>query len=310
MPTKNIDLVELMGRYGTEDACRELLKELRWPDGVRCPRCEEQGKDETVVSEIKNRNVFECDECGYQFSVRVGTIFHDSKLPLAKWFLAAYIMCESRKGVSANQLKRMLKVSYKTAWFLCHRIREAMKVEGERKLLGVVEADETYLGGEARGKGSGYVKNKAVVMGAVERDGQVRLRHVPNRKSPQVSRFVKDHVSSDATLYTDAYRPYKRAARKAGIDIHGRVDHSRGEWVNGKIHTNTIEGVFSLLDRSIMGAYHKVSKKHLTRYLDEVEWRYNNRKNPYLFRDTLLELIDAQQLEYKELITNRDVGSS
>jgi transposase-like protein len=297
MPTKNMDLVTLMEDFGTEAACREALEELRWPEGVKCLRC---GHDK--ISHITTRNLFECAKCEYQFSVRTGTIFSDSKLPLSKWFLAAYIMCESRKGVSANQLKRMLRVSYKTAWYLCHRIRHAMFDEDAKPLTGVVEIDETLLGGKRIGGGSGP-HGKVTVIGAVSRDGQVRLAHVPDRKSQTIRDFVNKHVGEAEALYSDSHRPYRKAARKRKIP-HGRVDHSRKQWVNGNIHTNTIESVWSLLDRSIIGAFHKVSTKHLPKYLHEVEWRHNNRENEYLFRDTLLELLGCGQFEYKELIAN------
>src|SRR5689334_1984255 len=139
-----IDLCELIEQFGSEDKCRDYLEGLRWPDGVKCPRC---GSDK--ISRIKKRHTFDCDACRYQFSVRAGTVFHDSHLPLWKWFLAVYVMCESKKGVSANQLKRMLGVSYKTAWYLCHRIRSAMTDETTEPLTGTVEADETYVGGRS-----------------------------------------------------------------------------------------------------------------------------------------------------------------
>jgi transposase-like protein len=144
--TAEFDLPELIERFGSEDKCHAYLEGLRWSDGVRCPRC-----DSDKISRIKARRQFDCDGCRYQFSVRVGTLFHDSKLPLWKWFLAVYMMGESKKSVSANQLSRMLGVSYKTAWYLCHRIRAAMKEEGADLLTGIVEADETYIGGKLSG---------------------------------------------------------------------------------------------------------------------------------------------------------------
>lgn len=302
MPAKSkkpqpMSLVELVDRFADEDDCHAFLAELRWPEGVECPDC--AGKS---VSYLAKRRQYDCNGCRRRFSVRAGTILNDSKLPLRKWFLAVYIMVQSKKSVSANQLKRMLGVSYKTAWFLCHRIRAAMAVDGERKLTGTVEADETFLGGKRRGVGSGrHGDYMAVVLGVVERDGEVRLKHAPDRKASTVHPFIAEHVSSDAdAIYTDKYRPYRVAARKIGVK-HGAVDHGRDEWVNGKVHSNTIEGVFSLLDRSILGAYHKVSKKHLPAYLDEQEWRYNNRRNPFLFRDTVIRLVEAEPLEYRRL---------
>lgn len=298
--TENIDLAGLIAQFNSEDRCREFLEELRWPDGVRCERCSAAGRTATRVSRIKARNQFHCDECSYQFSAKAGTIFHDSKLPLWKWFLAVYLMCESRKGISANQLKRMLSVSYKTAWFLCHRIRAAMHDETEQPLTGVVEMDETFLGGKSK-TGRKGPHGKIIVLGAASRDGQIRLQVAKNRGSREIRKFLKQHVSPDAkALYTDAMPTYKFDAKEHGVP-HGQVNKTES-WVHGQIHTNRIESVWSLLDRSIIGAYHKISSKHLPRYLDELEWRYNNRKNVYLFRDTILELIDAKQLEYKSLV--------
>lgn len=317
METKNIDLPTLVTHFANEDACHAYLESLRWSDGLVCPGRENKdgtrvGCGSVRVDRLAKRRLFQCRDCGYQFSTRVGTVLHDSKLPLWKWFLAVYMMCQSKKGVSANQLKRMLGVSYKTAWYLCHRIRQAMKTENAPKLTGTVEVDETFLGGKAPSR-TRY-RNKSVVMAAVERGGEVRLREVPSRKAVHVKQFIRETVSGDAdNAYTDDYAGYRRAFGKK--TAHGSVRHSplqvKGadgklrtsvEWVNGNIHTNTVEGVFSLLDRSIMGAFHKVSKKHLHRYLGEVEWRYNNRKNEYLFRDTVLELIREDRVEYKSLV--------
>jgi transposase-like protein len=298
-----MNLPELIDRFGSEDRCHAYLEELRWPDGVKCPRC---GSDK--ISRIVKRRQFDCDGCRYQFSVRVGTLFHDSKLPLWKWFLAVYVMGESKKGVSANQLKRMLGVSYKTAWYLCHRIRSAMHDESGELLRGIVEADETYVGGKVRpgtyktgreGK-QHRLDNKTVVLGAVERGGRVRLRMAPDASSESVKGFLADVVHDDAeAIYTDSHRAYR------GIGDHNTkheyVDHSRDEWVRGQIHTNTVESVWSLFDRSVIGAYHKLSVKHLPAYLDEAAFRWNNRTNPYLFRDTILALVEGDALTFKEL---------
>src|SRR3954452_18211000 len=210
MAQQQMDLVKLFEEFGSEDKCHDFLEELRWPDGVKCPRC-----DSDKISRIAKRRQFDCDGCRYQFSVRVGTLFHDSKLPLWKWFLAVYMMGESRKGVSANQLKRMLGVSYKTAWYLCHRIRSAMD-QGTEPLTGIVEVDETYIGGKTRyhlhgqskGHGGGdgsWRKRKTMVLGAVERDGQVRLKMIPGQATQSnLRRFIRENVADEATaIYTD-----------------------------------------------------------------------------------------------------------
>jgi transposase-like protein len=293
-PRQEFNLTELIERFGSEDRCHAYLEELRWPDGIRCPRC-----DSDKISRIAKRRQFDCDACRYQFSVRVGTLFHDSKLPLWKWFLAVYMMGESKKSISANQLKRMLGVSYKTAWYLCHRIRAAMKEEGAELLTGIVEVDETFLGGKVRGKGRGYRGNKAIV-GAVQRGGKVRLRTIASNDQETLYGFIDDVVSGEAeAIHTDEASAYQGI----GDDLtpHETVRHSADEWVNGQVHTNTVESVWSLFDRSVIGAYHKLSVKHLPAYLDEAAFRWNNRGNAFLFRDTILRLIEADSLPFREL---------
>src|SRR6266536_3585030 len=170
-PKQEMDLMKLMREFDTPEECRAYLEGLKWRDGVKCPRCQSE-----KISRIRERNQFDCDSCRYQFSVTAGSIFHDSHLPLPKWFAAVYLMCEARKGVSANQLKRTLGVAYKTAWYLCHRIRKAMEEANPVPLKGTVEVDEAYIGGKRRHVGHGYTRNKTMVLGAIERGGPVRLR--------------------------------------------------------------------------------------------------------------------------------------
>jgi transposase-like protein len=301
LPTfaQDIDLPTLIAEYGSEDKCRAYLEALRWPDGVRCPRC-----DGPTISRIKKRGQFDCDSCRYQFSVTAGTIFHDSHLPLWKWFLAVYVIGESKKGISSNQLKRMLGVSYKTAWYLSHRIRAAMKDEAGDLLSGVVEVDETYISGhKTHWKGREPSEDrKATVLGAVEREGRVRLK-VSEHRTPNhydLQGFIHSVVDDDApAIMTDGHLGY------VGIEDentrHGVVNHSAGQWVQADVHTNTIEGVWSLFKRSIVGSYHHMSVKHLPSYLDEMAFRYNNRENAYLFRDTLLRLVESENLTYADL---------
>jgi transposase-like protein len=294
---QEFDLVELIESFGSEDRCHEYLEHLRWPNGIACPRCSSE-----KISRIAKRRQFDCDSCRYQFSVRVGTLFHDSKLPLWKWFLAVYLMCESKKGISANQLKRTLGVSYKTAWYLCHRIRSAMEGDEESLLNGIIEADETLIGGKKKGVGTGHARDHlALVLGAVERGGQVRLRLEKSADRETIHGFLGDVVHDDAeAIYTDSWRPYQGIADEN--TRHETVNHHAEEWVRGDVHTQTIEGVWSLFKRSVVGSYHHMSVKHLPAYLDEMEWRYNNRENPYLFRDTILKLVEGDALPYRELV--------
>lgn len=285
-------IIDLNRAFATEDKCLEFIKRARWPHGIACPRCKA-----TTVSTLKKQAKFECSKCFYQFSVTAGTIFHDSRLPLEKWFLAAYLMCESRKGVSANQLKRVLGISYKTAWFLCHRIRAAMHIADVPTLNGTIEMDETYVGGRSR---KNRATNKTMVMGAIQRGGAVRLKtdKVANRVT--VREFIRRNmVAGEKTLYTDDARFYKNAV--GGQTYHESVNHSKDEWVRGLAHTNTIEGVFSLFKRSIVGAYHNISAKHMDAYLDEFEFRFDRRKNTDLFEDTIKHLATADPLTFAKL---------
>jgi len=297
MPTKSIDLMQLTERFHSEERCRDVLSELRWPDGVKCPRCE--GKRHAYDSE---RFVWDCYSCGYQFSVMSGTIFHDSKLPLRKWLMAVLLMVEAKKGISANQMKRTLGVSYKTAWYLCHRIRAAMQDANPAPLTGTVEVDETYIGGKNIGKGkAAALRNKTMVVGAVQRGGNIRLSVRPNNSRKVLHGFIKEMVADEAeAIYTDSHQSY--VGLKDDDTRHEMVNHNIDEWVRGDVHTNTVEGVWSLLKRSVVGSYHHLSVKHLDAYLQEIVWRYNNRHNAYLFRDTLMKLLQAETLEYKELI--------
>ena len=292
------NLLTLVDDFNSDVKCRELLERLRWPNGVSCLRCGSLG-----VSEIGARNQYDCNDCRYQFSVTAGTIMHNSHLPLRKWFMAIYLMCESKKGISALQMKRTLDVAYKTAWYLCHRIREAMgndPFEGPT-LFGVVEVDETLVGGKKRGKGRAYKGNKTWVAGAIQRDGAVRLKSIENVRKDTLHSFIAETVKDEAeAIYTDELKSY------VSIDDadtrHETVNHSQEEWVVGDVHTNSIEGVWSLFKRSIIGAFHKVSRKHLDRYLEELEWRFNNRDNDRIFADTLSRIVNTKPLEYEALI--------
>lgn len=294
-----MNLVKLIEQFQSEDKCRAFLEDLRWPGGVRCPRC---GTDS--VSRLKERKQFDCNEpsCRYQFSVTAGTVFHDSHLPLWKWFLAIYMVGESKKGISAKQLQRSLDVSYKTAWYLGHRIRSAMEEDSPIPLMGIVEVDETWIGGKKSDTpGKGPTSNKTMVMGAVERGGDVQLRIETRRNRSTLQGFVKDKIHDDAkAIYTDAFPAYGNLSDEN--TVHQIVNHKNEEWVRAQVHTNTIEGVWSLLKRSIVGTYHQMSVKHLPAYLDEVAFRFNNRDNPYLFRDTLLRMIDGETLPLRELV--------
>jgi transposase-like protein len=301
MAYTDVNLVTLIEKFGSEDKCRAYLEALRWAGEIRCPRC-----DSHKISKIMKRQQYDCDACRYQFSVTAGTIFNDSHLPLWKWFLAVYLLCESRKGISANQIKRTLGVSYKTAWYLCHRIRATMKELNPAPLGGIVEIDETYVGGKVYGKGAQgrSTKHKEVVIGIKQRGGELRFFHAEDVKSGTLAKYIKENVREDVeVVMTDDFVSYPKAMMEAGI--HGRkhetINHTSGVYVDGDITTNGIESAFSLLKRGIIGSWHKLSAKHLAAYLDEMTFRFNNRDNPFLFRDTMMKLIEAPVLEYKKL---------
>ncbi len=294
----DMNLVQLVQEFADDSKCRAYIEALRWPEKIACPRCKAD-----KIYPIRERDQFVCDGCSYQFSATAGTIFHDSHLPLWKWFIAVYLMAESKKGMSANQLKRTLKVSYKTAWYLCHRIRKAMTEVNPAPLKGTVELDETYIGGKRHWKNRTYLRNKQMVLGAIERNGPIRLKVEKRSKNASqqiVHEWIKETTSpSVECLMTDGHPAY------FGIEDsdtkHESVDHAHREYVRGNAHINSIENAWSLFKRSLIGSYHKVSAKHLDAYLDEFEWRFNNRKNPFLFRDTMLKLIASDKLEYKNL---------
>jgi len=296
---QEINLISLIDRFHDEGKCRSYLEGLRWPDGLECPRC--GGK---TISRIKKRHQLDCDSCRYRFSVTAGTIFHDSHLPLWKWFVAVYLIVESKKGVSANQLKRTIGTTYKTAWYLSHRIRAALNEVDAQLLKGIVEVDETLVGGRMVGQGRGYKGNKTVVVGAMQRNGNICLRVVRGTDRETLHGFIRENTAGDTqAIYTDEWPAYKGIADK---DIeHKTVKHRDKEYVaEGDVHTNSIENVWSLLKRSIVGSYHQVSAKRLASYLDELEFRFNNRENPYMFRDAMLKLIVAETLPYAKLIAD------
>ena len=293
---RDVNLMTLMDQFNCDTKCRDTLEAIRWPTGVACLRC-----GDTDVTEIASRNQFRCTSCKYRFSVTAGTIMHRSHLPLRKWFVAICLMCQSKKGVSANQLKRMLGVQYKTAWHLCHRIREAMGNDplSGPTLVGVVEMDQTMIGGKA--KGENWRENKTWVAGAIERGGRVRIERIPNIRKGTIHDFVKRNISDEAdAIYTDELRSH--VGLETDTRKHESVNHSAEEWVVGDVHTNSVEGVWSLFKRSIVGSFHKMSVKHMDRYLEELEWRFNNRDNPYIFRDALRRIVHTDPLEYRRLI--------
>jgi transposase-like protein len=289
-------LLDITAAFDSDDRCRELLERLRWPLGSECPRCKTR-----ELARLTAKLLY-CKDCDYQFSVTAGTIFHDSHLPLLKWFIATNLICESRKGMSANQVKRLLGVSYKTAWYLCHRIRRAMMELDAPLLDGTIEMDETYVGGKQRNMGRGRATtNKSVVIGIRQRGGEVRFFHAEDAKTGTLARYIQENISEDVdVIVTDELPAYRKAV---GHIRHETVNHGRKEYVRPgtDIHTNTVESAFSLLKRGIIGTWHRVSAKHLAAYLDEMQFRFNRRNRSDLFLDTLRHMVTADPLTFEEL---------
>jgi len=279
-----------------ERAAYEHLAKVRWPDGVKCPHCQHK-KIYTLNIKTSTRVVLKCGKCRKQFSATVGTIFEKSHIPLTKWFMAFQLLASSKKGMSAHQLHRMLDITYKSAWFMAHRIRHVMKQTpfGD-KLGGIVEADETYIGGKSRGMG--HTDKKVPVFALVERGGRVRSFTMPRVTAINLKRSIQEHVSPEAKLMTDELIAYAKIGKK--FSDHQTVNHSQKEYARGEAGTNTVEGYFSLLKRGLTGTYHHVSQHHLHRYLDEFNFRYNARKEDDAMRAFLaVQRTEGKRLQYQ-----------
>lgn len=267
-------MIEFQKIYGTEDACLEFLAKKRWGKDQKeryCPHC---GSYETYA--FKNGLLFKCKDCQKQFTVKVGTIFTDSKVPLAKWFLAIYLATSLKKGISSVQLSKFAGVTQKTAWFMLQRIRYAIE-NGDGDILGGhVEVDETYVGGKPRAYAkNGHRKQKGIVFGAIERGGKMRVRHVKSSGVRVLMPEIKQGIQKGATIYSDQWPAYKRLPENGYT--HLSVNHGELEFVAGLNHTQNIEAAWSHFKRSLVGVYHSVSLKHLQKYCSEFEYRYNTR---------------------------------
>jgi transposase-like protein len=300
------------------DKAREHLEGLCWPNGKPvCPHCGVEGDHYQIKGKTTRPGLWKCKDCRKQFSVTVGTVFERSKIPLNLWLQAVYLMCASKKGISSHQIHRMLGVTYKTAWFMTHRIREAMRVMGFEKLGsggGIVEADETYWGtakdAEAsrkrRGKKRRAGHHKMKIFALVERDGTARSFHVPDVNASNLKARLLSNVSRDAHLMTDEAQFYKVTGRK--FASHETVNHSKYEYARGLVSTNTVEGYFSILKRGLVGTFHHVSEHHLQRYCYEFDFRYSNRKITDIERsDEALKGITGKRLTYRRVDYGTDI---
>jgi transposase-like protein len=305
-----MNLIDVTKTFKTEDDALEFLEKMRWPDGVRCTVCGNEKVSKITrqtASKNKRTSIYQCLEktCKAQFSATSGTIYGDSHLPLTTWFKAIALIVDAKKGMSAKQLEGHMGVTYKTAWYLCHRIRKAMEQEGA-PLTGTVEIDECYVGGRVRGGRATAMQNKKVVMGAIERGGELRLRHVANDQAHTFRDFIKTNVSPAVErIHTDQHKNYPPAlkALKPQFSVtHETVNHIAHEYVRGDVTTNRIESAFSLFKRGVVGSYHKVSIKHLHRYLSEFETRFNERKNPERFELLVGRACQKATMPYRQLV--------
>ena len=290
------NLIEFYSRFGDEQSCRDYLEKARWGEEITCPQCGVIGNS----YKYNDGRLFKCGACRKQFTVRVGTIFEDSKLPLQKWFLAIYLATSLKKGISSIQLSKYLGITQKSAWFMLHRIRYAVATNNyDKPLDGDVEMDETYVGG--RRPMNQKNDNKTPVVGAVQRNGRVVTEVTQDASSTTLQRIIRERIAPEATLYTDEWKGYTRAARF--VASHRAVVHSAKQWVDGKANTNSIEGFWSHLKRGIDGIYHHISAKHLQRYCDEYQYRYNTRSmtDGERFNNWFSNV--HGRLEYKELLS-------
>lgn len=282
-----MNLSDLAKNFSTEEAAIEFLESKLWPDGRVCPHCGVVKEAFKMQSKPDTKNkmrpgLWKCSGCRKTFRVTVGTIFEDSHIPLHKWMMAIHLMSASKKGMSAHQLHRMLGLGYRAAWFMAHRIRYAMNQDStDTKLQGTVEIDETYVGGKVKGKGVKAGKdNKVPVVSLVERGGRARSFQMEHVTAKNLKPIIEEHLHGWSQVMTDDSTVYPFVLKNR-VACHDVVCHSKEEYVrheNGRsIHTNTVEGFFSILKRGIIGTFHHVSRQHLHRYLSEFDFRYNSR---------------------------------
>ena len=302
--SEEINLSTLAIEYSNEDKAREFLEKLRWPHGPVCPHCQNSGhytlKPRSESKSPSRPGLYKCKSCHRQFTVTVGTIFSDSKVPLHKWLFAFFLLSSSKKAMSAHQMHRTLGVTYKTAWFMCHRIRHAVSpLFPKEKLKGGVEIDEAFFG----------VKNKpkVQVVALVERGGEVRTKVIDRISHRNIGQFMRDNIARGSTLNTDANPRYKGVYLPAVK--HDSVNHSEKEFIReradgSKVHVNHCESFFSLLRRGIMGAFHHISKEHLHRYCDEFAFRWNTRRLTDGERFVMaVQSSEWKRLKYRDTIT-------
>jgi transposase-like protein len=322
-----MNLIEIIKNFKSDAECFEFLETQRWPDGtVRCVTC---GNDKisritrktSATTKNKKAQIYQCLEktCKQQFSATSGTIFHDTRLPILTWFMAVEMVMDAKKSMSAVQIQNLLGIkSYQTTWHMIHRIREAMDLKGTFLMAGVVEVDETYIGGTSKRRGSSHKPRapKDMVVAMRERtfksnetSGRVRYFHVPNGKANTLGPILESNLADNVSrVYTDNAAVYDFAMSESLSKKHRTVNHSI-QWIvpGSRIHTNTVESSFSLLKRGLIGSFHRVSTKHLQRYLNEFEYRFNERNSTKKFENCVAEMCATKPLTYRSLVSQPDL---
>lgn len=302
-------LVALQAATASEQAAVEFMEQHRWKGNPACPRCGSVNvyKMTSATGERNKDYRWRCRDCAgtKMFSVRTSTIFEESRLPMRVWVFAFWRAATSKKGCSALELSRQMQITHKSALFVLRRIRHGISDVNAPKLTGVIEADEVYLGGKQRGVlgRPGVQSNKTPVVGVVQRGGDVRLRMMQRITSDGLSKVLAENADRSCRLMTDDYFAYRRVGQ--AFKSHEVVKHSAGEYARGDVHSNTIEGVFSLIRRGVMGTFHSISRKHLPNYLDEFQFRWNTRKMDDGERvAAAIRKVDGKRLQYRESVDN------